>query len=626
MNARLSAVGFRVAAWFVLAALSIGTLAFGQAGADMPAGLTASTGGLREVKITWSRPDRTVREYRIDRSESAQGPFITIATVRARDEEYVDTGSSDLPLKDATPYHYRVTPVLRDGSVSAYSQTVRGATAPPPEPPTFLHAEAHYSRGVRLKWNKSSSPGIKVYVLERTAASAPTAFVEIGQTAGTQYEDGGTSESELHDSTEYLYRIMAVNRVNARSRAASFKTVKTLPPPEPVRGLQGKAAEIRCVPLSWAPSPELNVVRYEIHRAETETGQPVKVGAVDGRANAAFLDGRTNPGNLEDDATYYYRIRAINDVGSESAFSDTVKVITRAVPPAVQNVTGVEHQPRRVPLSWEHSPDALVIGYEVWRARAGEDPAQVARVAGRLTTNYLDRGHVDDPGDLGRLADDTDYTYRLVAFNLGYVRASASQPVTIHTKPRPATPAGLYATTDLPHAVKITWKTNPEPDITAYVVEAGKDKDSLDLLARIPGRTNTVTMAAREGRLDSGVTRYYRVKAVDRDRLESNWTDAVKGVAKPIPDPPLNLRVSGVDGGVRVHWNPPAQPDIREYAVWKKKTFAWELFGTTYTPDFVFLEPDLDKPIIVCVTAIDADELESEKSQPMEVRFTRIER
>lgn len=585
--------------------------------------LSASQNGLREITLRWPKPPPdTAYRYRIERAPAQDGPYKVQATVNPDDGTYTDRGTPEAPLADAAAYFYRLVALSKDGITGEPSVPVRGMTEPPPKPPRPIGIEAHKSRGVLLKWDAPISPAIVGYVVRRAPASAPADVKIVApKVAGLAYEDGGTAASELRDSTDYLYSVAAINRVGAESEPAPFPKVTTRPPPKPVLGLTATSREVRCMPLAWKPSPEPDVVRYDVYRSGKKDGPFAKIAGVEGRETVQYLDGGRNPGNLEDGGTYYYRVRAVNVVTAESADSETVEGTTREEPPVVVNVQATPACPRRVPLAWPVSPDERVIGYEVWRAGDGQDFVQIATVAGREATAYVDHGAADNPAGLSALKDQCDYQYKIVAFNYGFVRSSASKAVTARTKKRPDTPVGLTATTNLPHAVDLAWKPNPEPDIVEYEIQVsdqpGGTFRKMDAVPPMPA--DTKVSRARESGLGNGVARYYRVKAVDRDRLESDWSDVVPGRSRPLPPAPAQLGAAPVLGGVRLAWEPVRDPPIREYAVWKKNLFNWTLLGRTGKPEFFFLDREIGSGIAVAVSAVDSMDLESPRSMVYDI-------
>jgi hypothetical protein len=562
-----------------------------------------------------------VYRYRIERAESPEGPYVWVTDASPDKLTYTDGLSADAFLKDSTTYYYRMSTIFdKFGLMSEPTPPVKTTTAPPPVPPMSLKADATRSRAVTVTWAPSDSEGVTGYRVERALATTANVFEPVGEARKTTLTDGGTAASVLKDSTKYLYRVVSINRVLAESAPSAAAEVVTLPPPAPPRKPEASSGEVRCVPLKWEASAESDVVRYDVYQARAAEGPFKKIGDVQGRTNTQYTDGGGNPGDLEDEGTYFYRLRAINSVTAESADSETARAVTRIVPPEVRQVVAVSARPREVPVSWEKSADTAVVGYEVWRATAEEDDwTQVLRVNSRDVTSYLDRGGEKDGTKLGQLKDGTEYQYKVISYNTGNVRSSASGVVKARTKVLPAPPSGLTASTSLARTIHLTWQPNPEKDVNGYLVEQSKKPDTSFRKLVVVSATEGVAQTADDSELDPAVSRYYRVKALDKEGLESDWCEVVEGKAKPRPDKPSALQAQDDGAMVRVTWQPPAQPDIAQYKVWSKKFIGWDLVATTDKPEYCLGLTDLPKAMTLAVTAVDKDKLESEKSEMLKV-------
>lgn len=589
-----------------------------------PQGVKASVYGARAIQIMWMPPhaESKVYRYRIMRALSADGPFETIADVAPDTPPYIDSVRGGSRLEDSTTYHYRVSAIMsRQGPISPPSLSSSATTPPPPLPPVAIKAVASSSRAVTVSWERSPTEEVTAYRVERALASEENYSV-VGTVSGGSCIDGGTTVSTLQDSTAYLYRVIALNDVGSQSLPSVTAAVTTLPPPQPVKGLKAISHEVRCVPLSWEISPEPDIVRYDIYQAREPDGAFELIGAAQGRNATSFTVGGNNPGNLEDEGKYYFRIRAVNAVTAESADSAVVQAVTRDIPPEVTQITAVSARPREVPLSWQPSADKTVTGYELWRTTAGSDDwVQVARINGRESVSFLDRGDEKDPAKLGLLKDGTEYLYRLVAFNVANVRSSASKPVSVTTKVIPATPAGLTATRNTAGMITLTWQANPEPDINGYRVESSKRADDgfreIIFVPASGGATTTTTEAS----LAPGEVRYYRVRARDNERLESEWCEPVEGRAKPLPDAPSDLRAEADGQAFMISWQPPPQNDIASYRIWAQKRlmFGWSQIGTAAQNNYRLEIGAEERLPVIAITAIDQDQLESEKSEPLKL-------
>ncbi|HEY8240319.1 MAG TPA: fibronectin type III domain-containing protein, partial [Kiritimatiellia bacterium] len=234
---------------------------------NVPQGLTASQDGLREATVSWAAPTDGSVKYVIERGEAADGPFDAIGEALLDKHSYTDAGKSSSPLADSTTYYYRLIAVSAQGARSDPSEAVTSTTAPPPAQPGSVAADAPESRGVRVSWQASTSEGVVKYRVERTEAAEPENFITLVEVTTTEYIDGGTAASTLKDSTLYLYRILAINRVGSVGAPTEPVQVTTMPPPEPPKDLAASERQVRCVPLAWEVSREEDVIRYDVYRA-----------------------------------------------------------------------------------------------------------------------------------------------------------------------------------------------------------------------------------------------------------------------------------------------------------------------------------------------------------------------
>jgi hypothetical protein len=581
-----------------------------------PEGLSVSDMELRQATLSWEAPAAADGDYRIERSDSPKGPFKALGRAAPKRGAYLDKAD----LKDGATYYYRLIPVSAAGAEGPPSRVLESMTAPPPEPPRNLAATSPSSRAVSLSWQPPGSEGVVKYRVERAEASAPDAFAERGVVEKCAFAEGGKPGTDLRDSARYLYRVTAVNRVGAVGTPSAPVEVVTLPPPAPIEGLQARSGEVRCVPLSWRASPEGDVTHYEVHRTDSAGGAPARIAKLVGRDKTAWLDGGADPGSLPDDATFRYTVRAFNAVGGSSELCAPAEATTRAVPPAVEDVSARSGEPRAATVTWAVSPDEKVLGYAVSRAEGDDgDFEDVMDLKGRTTTSWTDRGGARRPDGPGALKDGTAYRYRVLAYNTARARSPWSAVASARTKPAPVSPAGLGASTNRPGSVVLWWKANPESDIVAYVVESRDAKSGRwRELARVPPVADTVP--ASETRLGDGERRVYRVKAVDADTLESAWSDEAPGASKPLPDAPTGVRAEWAEGSAVVTWQPPPQPDIAGYRVWKKGMMSATQIATSTACRAVLGPSDISAKAGIQVSAVDADGLESARTLPVEVR------
>jgi fibronectin type 3 domain-containing protein len=583
-----------------------------------PPEIKAEASGPRKLKVTWpASPSESVVKYVVERALAEQPEkFARLAEVK--ETTFEEGGTEKTELQDSTKYLYRITAINRVGSMGAPGQPVAVTTQPPPAPPASVDAEAFASRAVRVTWKASTADWVAKYLVERAAGATPDQFQKLGEVKDPEFKEGGTPQTELRDSTKYLYRVTTVNRLGVAGPVSEVAEVTTRPPPAIVRNCVAKSGEVRCVPLAWSPSPEADVVRYDLFRRDAADRAFEKIASVEGRAKTSYLDGGADPGNLGDERGYEYRIRAINGVTAESADSDIAQATTRGAPPVVAGVKAKGGRPREIPVAWEASPDEKVIGYEVLRLAPGESAyTNIVTVQGREVATYLDRGGARR--GLGQLGDKTEYRYQVVALNTARVRSAPSEPVAAVTKPAPAIPRELTATAGVAKQVKLAWRANGESDIACYVVEAAPNAGARFREVTRVNATADEKMAAAETGLSDGEARCYRIKAIDRDELESGWSDVVAGASRPLPVAPQQLAAQWQAGQVTLTWAASPSPDIKAYKVWKKTFFGADLLTTVEANTCTLTAEQVGKGIRVLVSVMDTEKLESARSAPLEV-------
>ncbi len=167
--------------------------------------------------------------------------------------------------------------------------------------------------------------------------------------------------------------------------------------------------------------------------------------------------------------------------------------------------------------------------------------------------------------------------------------------------------------------IRVTWDPNPEKDVHGYLVEVSRKPDGgFRKMAQVQA-TAAAALTAEDTGLDPGTLRYYRVKALDREGIESLWSEVVEGSSKPAPEAPAGLAVQRGDNRTRVCWAPPPQADVVQYKVWSKRFLGWDLLAATERPEYILAPAEAAKALTIAVTAIDKDQLESEKSAPLKV-------
>ncbi|MDE1862849.1 MAG: fibronectin type III domain-containing protein [Thaumarchaeota archaeon] len=285
-----------------------------------PTSLVAA-GGDAQISLSWSAPSSdggsAITGYNIYRG-TASGGETKYSSVSSSQTAYNDTS-----VTNGIKYYYEVTAVnavgesARSGEASATPQT--DATAPPA--PTGLTANPG-NETVSLSWTAPSSNGgsaITGYDIYRgTASGGETKYASV-PASQTSYADTSAT-----NGIKYYYEVTAVNSVGT-SPASNEVGATPATSPQPPTGLAATASSSSQINLSWtAPSSNGGsaITGYKVGRSTDGTNWST-IAPNTGSASTSYSDA-----GLAATTTYYYRVSAINSVGTSQP-SSVVNVKTQ---------------------------------------------------------------------------------------------------------------------------------------------------------------------------------------------------------------------------------------------------------------------------------------------------------
>jgi len=305
-------------------------------------------------------PDDTggapVEAYRIYYRSDEEGSWNTYSSVT----EKVDL----LLLKEGATYTIQASTVTRYAE-SARSDEVTVTVGLAPKAPKDLKAEN--DRGIiDLSWEEALSKGTSVtsYRIYRISAGATHLFREVDG------EQLSIRMVGLEIGRPYRFQITAVNVIGESEPSSPVDAVPMDVP--------GKIDEFRIeeegdglVRLMWSP-PEHNggssIVSYSVYRGQT-AGTETKITSLKG---VDFFEDM----NVENGATYYYLVSAVNLAG-EGDQSDRLTAVPRGLPGS-PNLLKATSTSDTVELQWEAPNDdggMEIMGYLIYK---GTDPEEMA--------------------------------------------------------------------------------------------------------------------------------------------------------------------------------------------------------------------------------------------------------
>jgi titin len=333
-----------------------------------PSGITKNS-----IQIFWNDNSQTETNFLIRKSTDGVN-FSDLTQVAKDTTSYTDTG-----LAGDTTYSYRVYAVNTAGK-SDGSNVTEGKTLPAaPADPSDLTATAVSQTEIQLAWhdNSGNESGFKI---ERStdAFGTPANVVQIAVVGAgvTSYSDTG-----LNIGTHYWYRVRAYNTgddsgYSNTADAATFPTAPTGP-----TGLTISVQSSSTLVLSWKDNSS-NEDTFQVERSTNGSFSSSQViASVPG--SIAATGTYTDSTGLNPNATYYYRVAAVN-LGGTSGYSNPASALTLPSAPANLNATSQPNGSIRV--TWAASvggADSYIVEY---KNVVSSDFTEYGRVAGNVTS------------------------------------------------------------------------------------------------------------------------------------------------------------------------------------------------------------------------------------------------
>jgi len=459
-------------------------------------------------------------------------------------------------------------------------------------------------REIRLTWDKSPDREVAGYRIYRSQYPdrdyRPIGIVKSRNT--TRYLDKGDAKNPLGDAVQYFYRITAYYPSKKESQKSEAASATTTGKPSIPKGLMAESALIREIPLSWTPNPEPEVKGYNIYRSGSKDGPYSLIIKVDGGKKKSYVDSK----ELADKTEYFYRITAFNTAGVESDPTVPVSATTRGIPLAPQGLMARRGMVKSVLLEWTPPPDPEVRGYIVYGSSSPEGEfIEVKGISGKQKNSFLDRG-----SSKKRLKDGTVYYYKIRSHNKVDVLSEETEIVSARTKRAPQAPMGLKALGGQARRISLRWNPNPEKDIKHYVLYRSDDpaKKYKKIAVEPEGKTEFT-----DTKLADGTTYHYKMNTIDKDGLESEFSETISATTKPAPSRPKGIKAEGGRGRVVISWDANPEADIIRYHVYRKAA-RFKKIGSTEGLSYTDEKVKNEKSYTYAVTAADRDGLESEFS------------
>lgn len=310
--------------------------------------------------------------------------------------------------------------------------------------------------------------------------------------------------------------------------------------PEAFRVASGRES----ISLSWSPLSAATA--YEVYRAEAEGTDPDEIGPyelLDTGPASAYVDSAADP-----DVAYAYKVRALDDAGHVSPYTDPARGTRDTVAPfAPRDLTRVREDERGVTLTWR-TGDSDSVKYVVYRSVSPN--ADLVKVGSTTSLTFR-----DTKGDPGRT-----YFYQVRGVD---AVGNESGPAGIVDGTKTVTDATAPKAPALGNAqlvgkqLTLSWSQSPYVPVSSYTVYRSKTSpvditDPANRVADVTRTEYTATVGEDEGERDY----YYAVVATSQHSVPSPASASVRPTySEPMPPRATQFYdVAPGAGSVRLSW------------------------------------------------------------------------
>ncbi len=489
--------------------------------------------------------------------------------------------------------------------------------------PGNVEARSIGFRRNEITWNFQPEPESRGFIIYRSESGEKDDFDEIGRVKmrdAIRFVDRHTPKRPMSDATDYYYKVSTYNKLGAGSPKSKVVKTSSATPPQPPDGIEAEPGLIRSVKIKWDLHDNDEVRGYKVYRSESKKDDYELVRVIKNHKKVEYTDrngGRKSDPKLADSKNYYYKVSAYSPFGAEGPMSKPVMAKTAGPPAAVTRFLGKGWQANKVPLLWDMHPNEDVSGYIIYRAGEENGPYEkIAEIKDREKTEYVDgaSGILNKNGK--KLENAFVYYYKIQAYNWVGSMSPMSEAISAMTKAVPAIPEDVSATSGRPNQIPIHWRLNPDVSVKSYqIFWSDSEKGEFNKLTEVSADKNYYL----DKQLDNGVTRYYKVRTVDKDKLQGEFSDIVEGTTKKAPEPVTDVEWKEEELDIVLTWKAPAKTDVEEYIIHKKGFFGWKTIGSTRENYFVLKDMDSGDSGNYTVSVVGIDNLESIHSEPINI-------
>jgi len=531
-----------------------------------PASNLVTTTNSNSVSLAWnSSSDTQIIGYHVYRSNDKLGKYTKFTTNPVTSTSYTDHN----PLTGDNWYMLRAIKLDTTGSGSflnpsqgIFAKAVMGNTPPPSTvtPPSNLVANIN-NNTVSLTWNPSPDNNLIGYDVYHSTT-------ELGQyTKLTTTPVTSTSYTDNNPVTGDNWYMVEAIKPDASSQGIFVKAtiqITVTPPSNVVVNINNNT-----VSLIWNPSPDNNLIGYDVYHSTTELGQYTKLTTAPVTSTSYTYNNPVTGNN-------WYMVKAIkqdasgNTFSSEGVFAKATIQIT--VTPPSNLVANINN--KTVSLTWNPSPDTNIIGYDVYHSTIKLGKYTKLTTTPVTSISYIHNNQVTGNHWYMVKAIKADASGNTLSSEGIFAKAIIETTVTA--------PSNLVANINN-NTVYLTWNPSPNNNILGYNVYHSTTK-----LGKYTKLTTTpVTSTSYTHNNPVTGDHWYIVKAIKPNASGNTLSSEGISVKATIPTTvtdPSNLVANINNNTVSLTWNPSPDNNIIGYDVYHSTTKLGKYTKLTTTP------------------------------------------
>lgn len=354
-------------------------------------------------------------------------------------------------------------------------------------------------KSIAFEWQAIKDPRVDGIYIYKSAMDDQNGELSYYKTLQNRFKTHFV-DTDVKPDARYIYTFKTFSK-DAESMNSEILTLNTLPVLQSVTWIHSVNGMPRAAKILWRPHANQRVKSYIIERKTLENDEWKRHAEVQGRLNVEFVDE-----GLKDQFTYMYRVlvRTYDDIISTP--SEIVKVVTKALPKEVSNITASRDLPRKIELHWSKSDAKDFSRYYVYRS----DQAQSGyELIAKLHNNYF----VDDIGK-----DGEQYFYRVSVVDKDGLESNyQDQSIQGLTLIKPKAPA-MFEAKLVDNKVELRWNKVDDRTKSYTVTKRFKVGFFDEINEEFPG---IVGKKFIDSNIEPNQTYFYTVYAVDVNGIKS---------------------------------------------------------------------------------------------------------